>query len=147
MERPRRAARPPRRRRDRAGRARTQAPDGRRGPRAAIAARDAEPADREACENDLSRAISTVSDEVFGHGGKAERLAGEVRGAGTRVLLARQFYNDAVRDDLALRRRWLPRLLTVRHRGETRHTYFEIADSADALDVAMTREEPTRART
>jgi hypothetical protein len=115
--------------------------------RAAVAARDAEPADREACENDLSRAISTVAGEVFGHGGKAERLAGEVRAAGTRVLLARQFYNDAVRDDRALRRRWLPRLLTLRHRGEDRHTYFEIADSADALDVAMTREEPTRART
>jgi hypothetical protein len=115
--------------------------------RSAIAARDASKADRETRENDLSRAIRTVSEEVFGGGGKAERLAEDLRAAGTKVMLARQFYNDAVRDDRSLRRRWLPRLLTVQHRAEHRRTFFEIDDSADALDVAMTREEPSRTRT
>ncbi len=106
--------------------------------RAAVAARDTEPADREARENDLSRAIRTISEEIAGRGGKAERLADELRAAGTRVMLARQFYNDAVRDNRNRRRRWLPRLLTIRHRGEPQRAFFEIDDSADTFDLAVT---------
>jgi hypothetical protein len=105
---------------------------------AAVAARDAEPAEREERENALSRAIRDAADEVAGRGGKAERLADELRSAGTRVMLARQFYNDAVRDNRGRRRRWLPRLLTVRHRGEPQRTFFEIDDSTDSLDVPVT---------
>ena len=100
--------------------------------RAAVAARNAEPADREARENDLGREVRTLLDVVAGRGGKTEALAEELRGAGLRVQLARQFFNDAVRDDRNLRARWLPRLLTVRHRQERRRTFFEIDDSIEA---------------
>jgi hypothetical protein len=102
---------------------------------AAVAARDATPEERESRENALSRAIRTVLDDVGGRGGKTERLVEELTGAGQRVVLARQFYNDAVRDNRTRRRRWLPRLLTIRHRAEPQRTFFEIDDSPapDAL--------------
>jgi hypothetical protein len=45
------------------------------------------------------------------------------------VRLARQLYNDAVRDNRERRRRWVPRLLTVRHRAEAQRTFFEIDDA------------------
>lgn len=96
---------------------------------AAAAARDASPADREARENDLTRAIRTVLDQVGGSGGKTAALAEELADAGNRVMLARQFYNDAVRDNRARRRRWVPRLLTIRHRGEPQRAFFEIDDA------------------
>lgn len=99
--------------------------------RAAAAARDAAPPEREARENDLSRAIRDL--DLAMSGGKAERLVEELRNAGARVMLARQFYNDAVRDNRTRRRRWLPRLLTVWHRHEPQRTFFEIDDSADTL--------------
>ena len=98
---------------------------------AAVAARDAPPEDREARENDLSRAIRAVLDEVGSRGGKTEVLAEELRTAGHRVMLARQFYNDAVRDNRTRRRRWIPRLLTIRHRAEPQRAFFEIDDGAD----------------
>jgi hypothetical protein len=97
--------------------------------RAAAAARDATVEDREARENDLSRAARGILAEVDGRGGKTERLAAELAEAGRRVMLARQFYNDAVRDNRARRRRWLPRLLTIRHRDEPRRSFFEIDDA------------------
>lgn len=96
---------------------------------AAAAARDAMPADREARENDLTRAIRAVLEQVGDRGGKTAALADELADAGGRVQLARQFYNDAVRDDRERRRRWVPRLLTVAHRGEERRTFFEIDDA------------------
>jgi hypothetical protein len=100
---------------------------------AARAVREAAPEDREARENELSRAVRTVLDEIGDRGGKAEALAEELRTAGSRVMLARQFYNDAVRDNRTRRRRWVPLLLTVRHRDEPQRPFFEIDDSADAL--------------
>jgi hypothetical protein len=96
---------------------------------AAVAARDASAQHREARENELSRAVRTALDEVSARTGKTEALATELRTAGTRVMLARQFYNDAVRDNRNRRRRWLPRLLTVRHRGTPQRTFFEIDDA------------------
>jgi hypothetical protein len=104
---------------------------------AAAAARDASPADREARENDLTRAIRTVLEHVAGAGGKTAALADELAGAGNRVMLARQFYNDAVRDNRHRRRRWVPRLLTVAHRDEAQRAFFEI-DDAPLGDVART---------
>lgn len=102
---------------------------------AAAAARDAAPEDREARENELSRAVRNVLDEVPG-AGRAGALAEELRTSGNRVLLARQFYNDAVRDNRNRRRRWLPRVLTVRHRDEPTRAFFEIDDApADSVVV------------
>ena len=98
---------------------------------AAVAVRNAEPPDREALENALGHEIRAVLDEVAGRGGKAEALADELRAAASRVQLARQFYNDAVRDNRARRRRWLPRLLTIRHRDEPQRAFFEIDDNVE----------------
>lgn len=102
---------------------------------AAAAARDAVPAGREAAENALGHEIRAILDEVAGRSGKAERLADDLRGAGSRVQLARQFYNAAVRDDRNRRAHWLPRLLTIRHRDEERRTFFEIDDSVESARV------------
>lgn len=104
---------------------------------AAVAARDAGPADREARENALSREIRGLLAEVAGRGGKIDALADELREAGMRVRLARQFHNDAVRDNRARRRRLLPRLLTVRHREDVQRTFFEIEDSTDAPSLGL----------
>ena len=101
----------------------------------AVAARDAAPEEREARENDLSRAVRATLAEVEGRTGKTERLADELREAGRRVMLARQFYNDAVRDNRARRRRWLPRLLTIRHRDAPQRAFFEIDDTL--VDVGL----------
>lgn len=100
--------------------------------RAAVAAREADPPDRESRENVLGHEIRSILDEVGARGGKTEALADELRSTTTRIQLARSFYNAAVRDDRAQRSRWLPRLLTVRHREKERRTFFEIDDSADS---------------
>lgn len=99
---------------------------------AAVGVRNADPAEREARENDLSREVRVILDAVAGRGGKTEALGEELRAAGVRVQLARQFFNDAVRDDRNLRARRLPRLLTIRHRNEQRRTFFEIDDSTES---------------
>jgi hypothetical protein len=99
---------------------------------AAYGVRNAGVADRESRENALGHEIRGLLDDLTGRGGKTEALADELRAAATRVRLARQFYNDAVRDNRARRGRWLPRLLTVRHRDEAQRTFFEIDDSVDA---------------
>lgn len=106
---------------------------------AAVAARDATAGEREARENALSREVRRILDEVGDRGGKTERLAGDLRAAATRVQLARQFYNDAVRDNRARRGRWLPRLLTIRHRDEPQRAFFEIDDSTPAEKPADLR--------
>ena len=99
---------------------------------AAVAVRNAPLDEREALENVLGHEIRALLDEVAGRGGKTEALAEELRAASARVRLARQFYNDAVRDNNARRRRWVPRLLTVRHRDETQRTFFEIDDATES---------------
>lgn len=79
---------------------------------------------REAAENDLSAVLSAVDPAVLPLG-----LVAELADAEARVLLARRFHNDAVRDTLALRERPLVRWL---HLGGTAAmpTYFEIAERA-----------------
>src|SRR5271165_3080448 len=63
---------------------------------------------REACENALSAALATVDPAAVPTG-----LIAELADAETRVLLARRFHNDAVRDTLALRDRRLVRLFRL----------------------------------
>lgn len=77
---------------------------------------------REQAENQLSSALSAVPTEVL-----APQLVAELADAEARVLLARRFHNDAVRDTLALRTRRSVRLL---HLGGTAPlpTYFEITE-------------------
>ncbi|MGC4935842.1 NUDIX hydrolase [Gordonia sp. DT30] len=77
---------------------------------------------REDAENALSRALSRI-DPI----GRPVGLVAELADAETRVMMARRFYNDAVRDTRSLADRFLVRLL---HLGGTaaRPEYFEIVE-------------------
>ncbi len=99
-------------------------PAGERLSKLADAAERAPRTAREACENELSTALSQVEPSDV-----APALMAELAEAESRVLLARRFHNDAVRDTLALRDvrpvRWL------RLGGHAPlPTYFEIAEPA-----------------
>jgi 8-oxo-dGTP pyrophosphatase MutT (NUDIX family) len=85
---------------------------------------------REAAENELSAALSSVDPASLPLG-----LVAELADAEARVLLARRFHNDAVRDTLALRERPLVRLL---HLGGTAAmpSYFEIAERSTQRTAA-----------
>jgi 8-oxo-dGTP pyrophosphatase MutT (NUDIX family) len=79
-------------------------------------------AGREEAENELSAALALVDPASL-----PVALVAELADAEARVVLARRFHNDAVRDTLALRERPLVRWL---HLGGTAAlpTYFEIAE-------------------
>ncbi|SUE27405.1 nudix superfamily hydrolase [Nocardia farcinica] len=81
-------------------------------------------AERETVENQLAAALSTVDIGLL-----RPQLVAELADAEARVLIARRFHNDAVRDTLALRTRRPVRWL---HLGGTAPlpTYFEIAERA-----------------
>jgi hypothetical protein len=59
-------------------------------------------------------------------------LRTDLAGTGTRVSLARRFYNDAVRDTAALRHRRLPRLMRL-HGSRPLPRYFDIDDRLDGV--------------
>jgi hypothetical protein len=89
---------------------------------AAHEAREAEPAERELAESDLSRALRAVFaepesvDAVRADPGGAELLA-ELTAAVRRVAMARRFHNDAVRATQAVRRQRLVRYLRLAGRA------------------------------
>ena len=97
---------------------------GRRLAALADAAERAPRAAREAAENALSAELAMVDAESLPH-----VMVAELADAEARVLLARRFHNDAVRDTVALRERPLVRVL---HLGGTAPmpTYFEIVERA-----------------
>jgi len=101
-------------------------PDGRRLAALADAAERARRTGREAAENELSAALALVDP-----GALPVALVAEMADAEARVLLARRFHNDAVRDTLALRERPAVRFLRL---GGTAAlpTYFEIAEGGEA---------------
>ncbi len=72
-------------------------------------------------ENDLSRALSMMPAVPEPH------LALELADARERVVLARRFYNDAVRDTRALRGVWFTRVFGLAGRAAL-PDYFEIAE-------------------
>ena len=88
-------------------------------------AEQASRAGREAAENELSAALGRVDPASL-----PAALVAELADAEARVMLARRFHNDAVRDTLALRERRPVRWLRL---GGTAAlpTYFEIAERAD----------------
>ena len=83
--------------------------------------------DRELAENALGRELRELPD---GLPGVPTALATDLRGTATRLGLARRFYNDAVRDTRALRRRRLPRLLRL-HARRPLPRFFDIDDALD----------------
>jgi hypothetical protein len=92
----------------------------------AAASLDADSTTREAAENDLSRALHDLPP------GADPDLLDDIADAARRVGLARRFYNDAVRDTVALRRRRLPRLFRLGGRRPL-PAFFEIDDTVPDL--------------
>ncbi|WP_375503441.1 hypothetical protein [uncultured Jatrophihabitans sp.] len=80
---------------------------------------------RQALENAVGRAVTHLLALPVPLDPAAEV---ELREAAARVLIARRFYNDAVRDTRALRARRMPRLLHLAgHRGQP--DFFDIDDT------------------
>ncbi|UXA20134.1 NUDIX domain-containing protein [Mycobacterium sp. SMC-4] len=100
-------------------------PDGKRLAAVADAAERAPRSQREAAENELSAALAQVDSAAI-----PRALVAELADAEARVLLARRFHNDAVRDTLSLRDRRSVRWLRL---GGTAAlpTYFEIAEGGE----------------
>jgi len=88
---------------------------------AAKAALHADPDQREAAENDLTRALDRLPLDAD------DPMVIEMAVASRRLGVARQVHNDAVRDTLGLRRRRLPRAFRLGHRHPL-PTYFDIAE-------------------
>jgi len=108
-------------------------PAGKRLAALADAAERAPRAGREAAENELSSALTMVDPSSL-----PTALVAELADAEARVLLARRFHNDAVRDTLALRERPGVRLLRL---GGTAAlpTYFEIAERSEVAPTVTRR--------
>ena len=84
---------------------------------------------RQDAENAVGRAVREVAGGAYR---VRPELAGEVHEAAERVLIARRFYNDAVRDTRALRVRRLPRLFHLAgHRAMPQ--FFDIDDTVPAV--------------
>lgn len=88
---------------------------------AAKACLQALPDDREAVENDLTRALAALMVEAD------DPAATELLAASRRLAVARQVHNDAVRDTLGLRSARLPRALRLGGRHPL-PSYFDIAE-------------------
>jgi hypothetical protein len=88
---------------------------------AARAVLAAEPEDRQAAENDLTRALRLAATKF-----EPEAL-GALAEASRRLALARQVHSDLVRDALAIRQRPLVRLLRLTRR-HPQPTFFDIDD-------------------
>jgi hypothetical protein len=84
--------------------------------------------DRELAENALGRELHALPAGA----GVPAAVAADLRETATRVGLARRFYNDAVRDTRALRRRRLARLLRL-HARRPLPRYFDIDDGVDSV--------------
>jgi hypothetical protein len=81
--------------------------------------------DREHAENLLGHALRELARDLPG---VPTALRSDLTGTATRLALARRFYNDAVRDTHALRRRRLSRLLRL-HAHRPLPRFFDIDES------------------
>ncbi|AKS34645.1 NUDIX hydrolase [Mycolicibacterium goodii] len=115
-------------------------PEGRRLAELADAAECAPRSAREAAENDLSAALAAVDLSAL-----PVALVAELADAEARVLLARRFHNDAVRDTLALRERPAVRMLKLGGRAAL-PTYFEIAERPEVQSDVGSLSRRTSAR-
>lgn len=92
--------------------------------RAAQEALDADEASREGAENALGHLLRGVGPEL---GSLPERLRTDLDATGERVVLARRFYNDAVRDNRQLRGQGLSRWFRLAARRPM-PAHFDIDD-------------------
>jgi hypothetical protein len=93
---------------------------------AARLALDAEPGEREAAENDLTRALQSLPPQPAPLADAATRT---LIATSRRVVLARQVHTDLVRDALTARRRPLVRVLGMSRRYP-QPSYFDIEEPA-----------------
>jgi hypothetical protein len=84
---------------------------------------------RQLAENDVGRVVIEL---VTAGPDLDEAAVAELREAAERVLIARRFYNDAVRDTRSLRARRMPRLLHLSGRREMPQ-FFDIDDTVPSL--------------
>jgi hypothetical protein len=85
--------------------------------------------ERRDAENAVGRAVSTLA--ASPHYPLAQESDAELREAAARVLIARRFYNDAVRDTRTLRGRRMPRLFRMAGRRPLPQ-FFDIDDTVPA---------------
>lgn len=98
--------------------------------RAARAAMTATPANRRVAENEVGHAIAGLAET------RAQLPADavdELSEAAARVLIARRFFNDAVRDTRTLRARRMPRMLRLSGHRELPQ-FFDIDDTSLLTD-------------
>jgi hypothetical protein len=86
---------------------------------------DVDIAERPRAENAVGRALSELAEA---EPDLRQDAAAELREAAARVLIARRFYNDAVRDTRTLRARRMPRLLHLAGR-RAMPQFFDIDDT------------------
>ena len=96
---------------------------------AAAEARAPRTGDRELAENVLGHALRELPADLPG---VPTALQNDLAGTAARLGLARRFYNDAVRDTRALRRRRLSRLLRL-HASRPLPRFFDIDDSVSEV--------------
>lgn len=94
----------------------------------AVRAEQAPAAEREDAENALSAALART-----GSSDRPAALVGELADAETRVMMARRFYNDAVRDTRALADRRPVRWLRLGGTAEPPR-YFEISERVTSAE-------------
>jgi hypothetical protein len=94
----------------------------------AHAALEADDASKETAENAVSRAVDEVVDLSPTLPPEAAAALPELAESATRVVIARRFYNDAVRDTRTLRNARMPRLLRLAGHREYPQ-FFNIDDS------------------
>jgi hypothetical protein len=94
--------------------------------RAALAVRHWQESDRRAMENQVGRAIAGLQQD---RPRLPQDAVTELAEAATRVMIARRFFNDAVRDTRTLRARRMPRLLHLAGRREL-PLFFDIDDTS-----------------
>jgi hypothetical protein len=96
--------------------------------------------DREMAENVLGRELRELPDDL---GVLPAALRDDLEGTMTRVGLARRFYNDAVRDTQALRRRRLTRVFRL-HASRPMPRFFDIDDRARGIATTDGASSPGR---
>jgi hypothetical protein len=116
-------------------------PDELRGACEAVAQRALSSSAADSARQDAENAVGRAITELAALPGPLRRdAAEELAEAAARVLIARRFYNDAVRDTRALRGRRLPRLLRLAGRRPMPE-FFDIDDSPPPLRPNATEED------
>jgi hypothetical protein len=106
--------------------------------RAALAVQHWQQDERRAVENQVGRAIAGLQPDRARLPADAVT---ELAEAATRVMIARRFFNDAVRDTRTLRARRMPRLLHLAGRREL-PLFFDIDDTSAFGDSPAPDREP-----